>query len=173
MIPPSPPPASSPGALPSGRGSHALPLHAPSSEDGHPKTRSPAAAAHSPTPTVLRVTRPIAASFTGPAYPHGIRNPHHQDTTILAPTVPSRRHQPRLPAGGKITRDGGAAEVAKALTANPALKAKYDSDAAFKTGFDSLVWAKQRGAEADYEATIQHLDARDARYVQHHIQYRG
>jgi hypothetical protein len=77
-----------------------------------------------------------------------------------------------LVAGSKITREGGAAEVAKALAANPALKAKYDSDAAFKTGFDSLVWAKQRGTDADYDTAIKHLDARDARYEQHHIQYR-
>lgn len=77
-----------------------------------------------------------------------------------------------LVVAGKITREGGAAEVSKALAASPSLKAKYDSDAAFKTGFDSLVWAKQRGTEADYKAAIQHLDARDARYEQHHIQVR-
>lgn len=55
-----------------------------------------------------------------------------------------------------------------ALAADPALKARYDADPAFKLGFDSLVWAKEHDA-AQYTKALENLHARDARYDQHHI----
>lgn len=54
------------------------------------------------------------------------------------------------------------------LASDPALKARYDADAAFKLGFDGLVWAKEHDAN-EYETALKNLHARDARYDQHHI----
>ena len=56
------------------------------------------------------------------------------------------------------------------FSANPAIKERYDSDAAFHAGFDGLRWAKDHGA---YDATVKSLQSRDARYDANHIGCRG
>lgn len=50
------------------------------------------------------------------------------------------------------------------LKANPKVAERYASDAAFKNGFDAVVWAKKT-SDATYAETIQKLEARDARYA--------
>jgi hypothetical protein len=64
-------------------------------------------------------------------------------------------------------------EVERVLAQDPKLREKYDSDPAFRAGFDALVWARRRGAEGEYDEAIKHLESRDARYAQHSISLRG
>jgi hypothetical protein len=74
---------------------------------------------------------------------------------------------------GGITREASdGSDVKRALTANPSLRAKYESDVAFRAGFDALVSAKKHDTAA-YEKAIGNLEARDARYHQHAISVRG
>jgi hypothetical protein len=63
------------------------------------------------------------------------------------------------------------ADVERELGRRPSIEARYREDPAFRAGFDALVWAKGHGDE--YKRTIERLEARDARYAQHGIQYRG
>lgn len=58
------------------------------------------------------------------------------------------------------------------LKANPDLAKRCDEDLAFKAGFDAMFWAKSKGAET-YRAVTSDLDARDARYDQHHVAWRA
>lgn len=71
-----------------------------------------------------------------------------------------------------VTRDGDLEQAKRALDANPQLRAKYDADAAFRAGFDAVVWSL-RNDQAAYDDTIAKLGARDARYAQHQIALRG
>lgn len=50
------------------------------------------------------------------------------------------------------------------LASHPKIAAQYKADAAFKEGFDALVWAKGHGDA--YGAAIKGLESRDARYDQ-------
>lgn len=73
---------------------------------------------------------------------------------------------------GVVTRDGDAAQVARAVSQDPALRAKYDADPAFRAGLDGLAWAKQHDTAA-YDQMLANLRSRDARYTQHHIAIAG
>lgn len=73
---------------------------------------------------------------------------------------------------GRITRGGDDAETRRVIDADPELKAKYDSDPAYRAGFDALVWA-HRHDTAQHDEALRHLEARDARYAQHSISFRG
>jgi hypothetical protein len=77
-----------------------------------------------------------------------------------------------IDAGG-ITRDGDVEESGRALLRDPATKAKYDSDPAFRAGFDGLVWQFRHESKSAYDETVGRLQARDARYEQHAISFRG
>lgn len=71
-----------------------------------------------------------------------------------------------------IGDDYDPAELAKALAMAPDIKAKYDADPAYRAGFDAIVWAKQHDSAA-YADTLKKLEARDVRYAQASISYRG
>lgn len=58
------------------------------------------------------------------------------------------------------------------LKTNPDLAKRCDEDLAFKAGFDAMFWAKAKGPET-YSATTTDLEARDARYEQHHVAWRA
>ncbi len=73
---------------------------------------------------------------------------------------------------GMITRDGGEQQLEDLLSKNPDVRAKYIADPAYRAGFEALVWAKQHD-EKQYGEAIKHLEARDARYAQHHIAFKG
>jgi hypothetical protein len=75
--------------------------------------------------------------------------------------------------GGAISREGAPDETKSALLRDPAMKAKYDTDPAFRAGFDGLVWQHQHDSKASYDETVSRLEARDARYAQHSISFRG
>lgn len=57
------------------------------------------------------------------------------------------------------------------LKANPKIAERYGSDAAFKNGFDAMVWAKNE-SPATYADTVAKLESRDARYSASQVQYR-
>ncbi len=56
------------------------------------------------------------------------------------------------------------------MSAHPDVGKRYQSDPAFRHGFDGLVFAAQHGT---YAATVHALDARDARYDAAHVAWRG
>jgi len=59
------------------------------------------------------------------------------------------------------------------LEANPAIKKRYAEDVAFHNGFDALCWTKSKEAPpGEYDAQIQNLQSRDARYTAAHITLR-
>lgn len=78
----------------------------------------------------------------------------------------------RLIERGLITRSGDATQVAKAVAQDPAIKARYDADPAFRAGLDGFAWAMQHDTPA-YDKARSSLQARDARYTQHHITIGG
>jgi hypothetical protein len=73
---------------------------------------------------------------------------------------------------GRITRESTPQDVKRLIDGDASLKAKYESDAAFKSGFDALVWAQGHDT-AQYERAVHHLESRDARYSQHAIALQG
>lgn len=58
------------------------------------------------------------------------------------------------------------------LTANPKIAAAYASDAAFRDGFDAMVWAKDNQSPDQVKDLCKKLDERDARYSQAHVSFR-
>lgn len=67
-----------------------------------------------------------------------------------------------------LSPNATAEQVSQALASNPAAKAAYENDPAFRAGFDSLMWAKGHDPAA-YAATSKALDERDVRYQQHNV----
>lgn len=71
-------------------------------------------------------------------------------------------------ATGEIGEKG----VALTLAAHPEVKERYENDAAFRAGFDAAVYANKQGG-TEMGTFLARLQARDARYEQAHIEYRG
>jgi hypothetical protein len=57
------------------------------------------------------------------------------------------------------------------LKANPKMAERYASDAAYRNGFDAMVWARA-DSPATFKATTEALESRDAFYKQAHITWR-
>lgn len=77
-----------------------------------------------------------------------------------------------LIGAGLIKDDFDPAGLERALAMAPDVKAKVAVDPAYRAGFEALVWAKQHDAAA-YGDTLRRLDARDLRYTQASISFRG
>ena len=75
--------------------------------------------------------------------------------------------------GMHAARDMFASGQDKAIlfTMQPSIRARYDADAAFRLGFDALVWAKND--PNTYAETVGALKQRDARYDAAHIAVKG
>ncbi len=75
--------------------------------------------------------------------------------------------------GMHAARDMFASGQDKAIlfTMQPSIRARYDADAAFRLGFDALVWAKND--PNTYAETVGALQQRDARYNASHIAVKG
>lgn len=58
------------------------------------------------------------------------------------------------------------------LKANPKIAEAYASDAAFRDGFDAMVWAKDNQSPEQVKDLCKKLDERDARYSQAHVSFR-
>ena len=58
------------------------------------------------------------------------------------------------------------------LKERPNIAAAYKQDAAFRAGFDGLLWAKANSPK-EFEAAVQSLGARDAAYAKNHIRVQG
>ncbi len=58
------------------------------------------------------------------------------------------------------------------MKAHPDVAKRYAQDAAFRYGFDGVVFAQQQGPDA-YKDVIVGLQARDARYTAHHVAVQG
>lgn len=72
-------------------------------------------------------------------------------------------------AAERSLQSGGTSEAF--LAANPELKRRYEEDAAFHAGFDSIAWAKSDSPES-YKAALAGVHSRDARYEAAHVTYR-
>lgn len=60
------------------------------------------------------------------------------------------------------------------LASHPAIKERYDADAAYRCGFDSLVWSKsQSDGDATYKEQVDKLQARDGWYAESCISVRS
>lgn len=55
---------------------------------------------------------------------------------------------------------------------HPNLAAAYKEDAAFRAGFDGLLWAKQNSAP-EFDRAVKSLAARDVAYTKNHLRVRG
>lgn len=58
------------------------------------------------------------------------------------------------------------------LTSHPNLAAAYKEDAAFRAGFDGLLWAKQNSSQ-DFDVAVKSLAARDVAYTKNHLRVQG
>ncbi|MCA9583941.1 MAG: hypothetical protein KC657_01140 [Myxococcales bacterium] len=95
----------------------------------------------------------------------------------IANQIPDKRAivlQLHCDRGMNAARDAiGAGKSREAfLKGDPAASKKYAEDPAFKTGVDAMFWSKAQGPEAFAKLSTD-LDARDARYAQAHVSYRG
>lgn len=75
--------------------------------------------------------------------------------------------------GAKEMIEGGQTKEAF-FAAHPDVKTRYDADAAYRNGFDALVWSKsQNDGGATYKAQLAKLESRDGWYGQACIQVRS
>ncbi|MFO0663593.1 MAG: hypothetical protein U0174_06555 [Polyangiaceae bacterium] len=58
------------------------------------------------------------------------------------------------------------------LKERPNVYAAYAKDAAFRAGFDGLLWAKQHDP-AEFDAAVKALGSRDAAYAKNHVRVQG
>jgi hypothetical protein len=79
----------------------------------------------------------------------------------------------RLSDAHVLTAKGDAREVERALATDASSKAKYENDPAFRSGFDAFVWSLRNSTPEAHQQTTERLEARDARYAQHAISFRG
>lgn len=60
----------------------------------------------------------------------------------------------------------GAGDEAAFFAGNPEVSRRYDEDAAFRHGFDALVWAKKQTGPTVYANTVRDLDIRGEIFAQ-------